>query len=100
MTNKREVDEVMMMTKFKMGNGEVLDMIVEVWDRVGEILEMMLYRMIKEWAGMDVPANKRILRMGTREVVDMFMEVWDKVGDMVKGGGLWDRGYLEPGYPL
>ena len=48
MTNKREVDEVMMMTKFKMRNREVLDMIVEVWDSVGEMLEMLLDRMIKE----------------------------------------------------
>ena len=61
MTNKREVDEVMMMTKFKMRNREVLDMIVEVWDSVGEMLEMLLDRMIKEWAGMDVPANKGIM---------------------------------------
>ena len=61
MTNKREVDEVMMITKFKMRNREVLDMIVEVWDSVGEMLEMLLDRMIKEWAGMDVPANKGIM---------------------------------------
>ena len=61
MTNKREVDEVMMMTKFKMRNREVLDMISEVWDSVGEMLEMLLDRMIKEWAGMDVPANKGIM---------------------------------------
>ena len=61
MINKREVDEVMMMTKFKMRNREVLDMIVEVWDSVGEMLEMLLDRMIKEWAGMDVPANKGIM---------------------------------------
>ena len=60
-TNKREVDEVRMMTKFKMRNREVLDMIVEVWDSVGEMLEMLLDRMIKEWAGMDVPANKGIM---------------------------------------
>ena len=49
---------------------------------------------------MDVPANYMILVMGTNEVMDKFMEGWDKVGDMVKCGGLWDRGYLEPGYPL
>ena len=86
--------------KREVGKWVVLNMIMEVGYNVWEVLEMMMGRVTKEWAGMDVPANKMILMMGTREVVDMFMEVWDKVGDMVKGGGLWDRGYLEPGYPL
>ena len=44
-----------------MRNREVLDIIVEVWDSVGEMLEMLLDRMIKEWAGMDVQANKRMI---------------------------------------
>ena len=103
-------------------------MIVEVWDRVGnmgmvgmmmgymckmgwmtmelmmrnkyEMLEVMLDRMIKEWAGMDVPASERMmicevgakvlgdmtkLKMGAREVVDMIVEVWDRVGEIVRG---------------
>ena len=89
MNNKREV-----------GKWVVLNMIMEVGYNVWEVLEMMMGRVTKEWGGMDVPANKMILVMGTREVVDMFMEGWDKVRDMLKYGELWDRGYLEPGYPL
>ena len=42
--------------------------------------------------------------MGTKGVMDKFMEGWDqvgvKVGVMVKSEELWDREYLEQGYPL
>ena len=78
----------------------VLNMIMEVGYNVWEVLEMMMDRITKEWAGIDVPASKRMmicevgakvlgdmtkLKMGAREVVDMIVEVWDRVGEIVRG---------------